>query len=168
MTVTLHLGVLDPVRYTQGPEAPRRAVHKMRKGKAAAYMAPAAGQETVYDVAVILEEKYEILQTFADEYHDEIEKAVAHSVAGAIETLISSGEAPNNPFAGAEAEITEGMKTFLDIHGMDGKPGVPTQAALKGVNHRLKRPNAKGNPARPSFIDTGTMQASYKAWIDSE
>lgn len=167
MTVYLNLGVND-VMYAPGPQAPRRAVARIRKGKVKAHTAPAAGQQTTGDVAEILEEKYQILESFSNVYADEISDALVHSVEGAIETMLMGGEPPENPFAGAESEIEESMKLFLDLQEMDGANGVPTKAALKGVNHRLARPNSKDNPARPSFIDTGLMQANYRAWTETE
>jgi len=44
-----------------------------------------------------------------------------------------------------------------------GYPGVPTRAALMGVNSRLKKRRGK---RRPSFRDTGLYQASFMAWVD--
>lgn len=164
MPLTLSLGVID-VPYAPGPVAPRRAVARIRKGKLRTRTAAAAGQQTTGDVAEILEEKYHIMESFAEEYHDQIVDAVAHSLAGAMETILS-GQDVENPFAGAESEITEGMKEFIDGQMMDGIPGVPTKAALKGINHRLTHPYAKGNPARPSFLDTGLFQANMVATIE--
>jgi hypothetical protein len=55
---------------------------------------------------------------------------------------------------------------FIDRRGMDGMPGVPTDAARLGINHRLKHPYAKANPERPSFKDTGTYMQSFTAWVE--
>jgi len=44
-----------------------------------------------------------------------------------------------------------------------GIPGVPTKAALRGVNHRLKHPYRRRG-ARPSFVDTSLYMSSFKAW----
>ena len=62
--------------------------------------------------------------------------------------------------------IEERFRRFIDDRELDGRvSGVPTQAALKGVNHRLKHPYAKSNPSRPSFLDTGLYQANARVWI---
>lgn len=164
MPIILHLGVND-VQYAPGPAAPRRAVARVRKGKLRTHTAAAASRQTTGDVAEILEDKYHILESFVEEYREQIGDAVAHSLIGALEST-HSGQTVENPFATAESEIVEGMKAFLDGQMMDGIPGVPTKAALAGVNPRLAHPYAKGNPARPSFIATGLMQQNYAAKIE--
>ena len=45
---------------------------------------------------------------------------------------------------------------------VDGN-GVPTGAAKKGVNHRLKIRRGK---RRPSFIDTGILRTNFVSWVD--
>lgn len=147
LTLTLHLGVIDQ-----------------------AY-ADASGK-TTGDVAQILEDKYHIMETFAEEIGlDVIQKAIEQSARNAVETLILGGSRPGSNSANmsltleAEGEIESAFKLFLSQQELDyTQPGVPTQAALKGVSHRFKRPYLKTNPARPSFIDTGLYQSSMKAW----
>ncbi len=69
-------------------------------------------------------------------------------------------------FAATE-ELGDAFRIFIDQKELDGViPGVPTQAALRGVNHRLMRPYAKSNPVRPSFKDTGLYEASFRAWVE--
>lgn len=162
MTVILHLGILDIPYASQAP-APKK-VAKARKGKANKPRKTQASEPvlTTGDVAEILEAEYGILETFVETYGQQIADAFAHSAAGALESVMM-GTPINDPYATATTEIEESMKLFLDLEGMNGKPGVPTKAALDGVNHRLKI--KKGSP-RPSFIDTGTMQANYRAWTD--
>lgn len=147
---TLHLGVLD-VPYVNAPSG--------TKGKSA------AGEKTTGDIAEILEAKYGIFQTFVEIHGDDVAKALEDSVAGALESVLM-GAPPRNDLHGAGTSKIETMfKDFLSKQEMDGRgvAGVPTQAALKGVNHRLKR--KRGAP-RPSFIDTGLYQSSMRAWVD--
>ena len=163
VTLTLHLGVND-LPYAQGPIAPRRVVHRVTKhGAVRTFTAASSGQQTTGDVAEILEDKYHILETFVETYREEIGDAVAHSIAGAIENMVAGSPAIENPFATAENEIEESMKAFLDLQEMDGIPGVPTAAALRGKSKRFKR--NKGAP-RPSFEDSGLMQANYRAQFE--
>lgn len=165
MTLALVLGVND-VPYNQGRPAPRRVRVRTRKGKQEASSAPASGQQTTGDVAGYLEEKYHVMQTFAERYMPEIGNALAHGMAGAIESLVAGAPASPQPLAGALAEIEEGFRVFLDQEELAGSPGVPTEAALKGINHRLKHPYAKANARRPSFIDTGLYEANLRAWVE--
>jgi hypothetical protein len=81
--------------------------------------------------------------------------------------IMGSNSASINLTAEGEGEIEAAFRQFLEQQEMDGRvDGVPTKASLKGVSHRLKRPNAKDNPTRPSFIDTGLYSASMKAWTE--
>ena len=164
-TLTLILGVLD-IPYS-GPPQPPRKVAKAKKGKQKPRKAKGSTPlPSTGDVAQILEAKYEIMGTFSDVYQGEIAAALAHSVAGAIESLMAGAPASIDPFGTATSEIEEGFRTFLDLQEMDGRAGVPTEAALKGVNRRMLHPYAR-RAARASFIDTGLYQNSMRAWIES-
>lgn len=171
MTIVIHLGVLDVPYATHVPEEHRRVVHRTtRGGVVSVHSAPSSGAETTGDVAQILEDEYHVMEVFYEDVGEElIAKALEHSMVGAIQDL-ALGKPGNliDPFATATGEIEVAFKTFLSQQEMDGVVGgVPTKAALAGVNHRLKHPYAKGNPARPSFIDTGTYQSHFKVEVTS-
>lgn len=190
---TLHLGVIDIPYSVNIPEAARRVVHRTHKnGTVETFTAAPSGGETTGDVAEILEAKYHVMEVFAEDLGlDLIAKALENSAAGAIESLLNGAgtqgfsdfshvedaslrarlESSNTPSLSltleAEDEIAAAFRHFLDQREMDGVvPGVATGAAKKGVNHRLKHPYVKSNKERPSFVDTGTYQASFKAWVD--
>jgi len=119
---------------------------------------------TTGDVAEILEDKYHVMGTFVEFHGQELADAAADSIGGQLENMLLGAPVSSNPFAEAESRIEALFRKFLDAKEMDNRvPGVPTQAALDGVNHRFKRPYRKKNPARPSFIDSGTYQASMAA-----
>ena len=163
MTVILHLGI-NVVNYDNAPTKPKK-VAKARKGKAnkpRKSKGEAGPPISTGDVAEILEAHYGIFATFAERYGQNIADAFAHSAAGTLESVMM-GTPVNDPYAGATTEIEESMKLFLDLEEMNGAPGVPTKAALDGVNHRLKI--KKGAP-RPSFLDTGLFQSQLRAWVD--
>jgi hypothetical protein len=164
VTATLHLGVND-VPYAGEPRKPRA---QAKKGKANRPVKVANGQQTTGDVATWLENKYHIMEAFFESYSGEATDAIAHSVASAIEALLTGAPMEGlNPFAGAESELQEAFKIFLESAEIEtlGIPGVPTKAALDGVNHRLK---SKQGGRRPSFIDTGQYEAAFRAWVDQE
>lgn len=179
----LQLGV-DDVPYSAPPEAsakPRKATkagkgrRKARKTKggflnwikSALGRHPSyAGVITTADVAGILEEKYGVMAFFAQEHGQEIADEMAKSAGQAFETVAMGGPA-TDPFASAKSAIEAKFRHFIDAREMDGKvEGVATEAAKKGVNHRLKHPYAKGNPERPSFRDTGLYQANMRATFE--
>lgn len=167
---TLHLGVVDFPYATRVPDPQRRVGVRTRKGgKPAAFTAPPSGGETTGDVATWLEEKYHVMEVFFEEAGaDAIQTAIEHSAEMAIEALIMGNPSPGLTLtAQAETEIKEAFDVFITLQLADGIiPGVPTKAALKGVNHSLKHPYAKGNPERPSFKDTGTYRGAFWVGID--
>ena len=164
---TLHLGVIDqPYANYQAPQK----VPQAKKGKANKPIKPKsdAGTKSTGEVAEILEEKYGILETFAFARLPDIAKELENSIAGELENMLMGAPASGNPFQGAESAITTMMKQFIASQAIEhmGIEGVPTQAAIDGVNHRLKRPYVKANPRRPSFIDTSLYMDSMTCWFD--
>jgi hypothetical protein len=142
--LTLHLGVLvQPYR---------------SRGKKASAL-------TTGDVAEILEAKYGIMAAYYRVHEKDVAKMFENSVAGALESMIMGQRI--DPFAGATQGIEAGFKQFLSSKEVEriGIAGVPTHAALMGVNHRMKNPY-KRRARRPSFIDTGLYSASFKSWCD--
>ena len=109
----------------------------------------------------------DIFETFADVLGlDIIAASLEHSLDDAIKDIQAGAPAKGlSVTLAAEQELETAFRIFIDQQEMDGKPGVPTAAALKGVNHRLMHPYAKSNPARVSFRDTGLYEASFRAWM---
>jgi hypothetical protein len=155
MTLTLHLGVID-VPYSEFRVGRRRPLKNSSK--------------TTGDVAEILEDKYHVMEIFAAENEQFIADALADGLEGALESLLMGAPPSLDPFGTGTSKIDGRFKEFLSLQEIEklGYPGVPTQAALRGVNHRLKRPYLRSNPRRPSFIDTGLYQASEKSWVTND
>jgi hypothetical protein len=137
----LHLGVTD-VAYANNPK------------------------ETTGTVARILEDDYHVMAAFYRRRRDKVNEAVANSYAGAIETMFQGGPVVENPLAAATGGIETSFRQFLlsgEIETM-GIEGVPTQAALNRKSKRFKSGTAPAQ--RPSFIDTGLYERSFRAWAD--
>lgn len=143
--LTLHLGVIDQ---------PYRSASKK------------VGAMSTGQVADILEERYELMQTFARVHWPVIENAIEGSVQGALEALLMGRRV--SPWGRGMQAIQTKFRSFISSGEAErsGIPGTPTKAALRGVNHRLRHPYRKANPRRPSFRDTGLYMASMVAWID--
>ena len=152
MSFTLHLGVAD-VPYSHNEPASGRSKNKPP---------PAI---TTGDVAEILEDKYHVMRIFFELHAKDIAKDIECGLAGALEDVLGGAPVGGNPFAAGESGIEKRFHTFLEQKEMDalGYPGVPTRASLEGVSHRFKR---RHGPPRPSFIDTGLYESSFKAWVD--
>lgn len=166
---TLHLGVIDVSYLPPQPTTPQPKKAPKRPGRSRVHKRHAKKYENIStgDVAEILEAKYHIFEVFFREHEADIAKDIENSLGGAIESLLMGGPPQLDAFGSATSSIEARMKRFLSDQEMEklGYPGVPTQAALRGVSHRFKNPYAKRAP-RPSFIDTGTLQASMKSWVD--
>lgn len=118
---------------------------------------------TTYSVGKTLEEKYGLFSRFADSESQKIADHLAESISGALETVLM-GQGVKDPFEAGTQQIDQDFRHFLDIEKMAqlGVAGVPTKAALMGKSIRFKR---KTGPRRPSFIDSGTLQTSFKSWV---
>jgi hypothetical protein len=159
--LTIHLGVID-IPYVHPPSK----VPQAKKGKKGPVKQKVqSGTQTTGDVAGWLEKKYGVMQAFVDMQLPAIAVELEESLAGALENLMMGAPVGNGPFVTAESNIAQMFKTFLAEGEIEhaSVPGVPTQAALKGINHRLGI--NRGAP-RPSFIDTGLYQQSFIAWIE--
>lgn len=115
-----------------------------------------------------MENRYGLFSMFFLLRGTDIADGLAKTMQNKLENLLMGGPVSDRLFNDSDLSgVEQAFREFLDNGEMDGRaPGVPTKAAQRGVNHRLQRPNAKGNPPRPSFLDTGLLQTSFKAWVD--
>jgi hypothetical protein len=121
------------------------------------------GKSTTGDVAEILEAKYGIINYFFEQNRIKIMSELEGGVAGAFENYLVGGVVSTDPFLAGTAEIEKMFHEFLTTKQMDHKvPGVPTRASLQGVSSRFK---SRRGPPRPSFVDTGLYENSFKAWV---
>lgn len=123
--------------------------------------------KTTGDVAEILETKYHVMGVFGFLHLDDIARDLEDGAAANLENMLMGAPVSADPYAGAMSKIEQRFRDFLSLGEMNkfGFAGIPTAAALAGVNHRLAHPYAKANPSRPSFVDTGLYESSFKAWI---
>ncbi|MDW9230733.1 hypothetical protein C7S15_5918 [Burkholderia cepacia] len=110
------------------------------------------------------------MPVFVDLHMKEISSSVAQAVADAMDDQMMGLPVSPDIYQASMEEIQSAFRNFLDHEEYPAQsfPQVPTQAALDGVNHRLLHPYASKNPSRPSFIDTGEYQISFRAWVDSQ
>lgn len=120
---------------------------------------------TTGGLAEILESKYGLYSVFLDVNLEKIAGQLADSLGDAIDNVLAGAPVPENPFASAEQDVAADFVTYLDTSEIEkiGVRGTPTEAALNGVNHRLK---INKGARRPSFIDTGTLRASTAVWVE--
>lgn len=157
----LHFGVSDfPYRYEQEQVGKSGKVLKKRK--------IVASSTTTAEVAQKLEEQYHLFDVFYQANEQFISEALSNSVLQGLEAILTGAPMGSyNPFGQAASEIEARFKEAISRQEFDYQiEGVPTQASLDGVNHRLAHPYAKSNPRRPSFRDTGLFESSIKVWVE--
>lgn len=161
--VRIDFGVVD-FPYSEA-ETPKK-VAPAKKGKKAAPVKRRAahGTQTTGDVAQILEDRYGVMSAFVRIQMPAITGSLEESLGGALESFMMGASPSHNPYGTFESEAATMFKTFLaeNEFAYAGMPGVPTQAALRGVNHRLK---ITRGPERPSFVDTGLFGQSFQAHV---
>lgn len=120
------------------------------------------------EVAEILEERYGIMTAF---WKAKRSAYLDWLVAASVEALEArlEGRAVRSDPRTVLGQLQADFRRFISQREVErvGLKGVPTKAALRGVNHRFKHPYAKGNARRPSFRDTGLYEASFRAWLTS-
>jgi hypothetical protein len=159
--VVLHMGFLNIPYTAKTIAAPMRAAKAEASRKKRRSFSRTMTTETVGN---ILEEKYNILESFKNIYHDDITKPINEVFNTVlIETLTErkkfSSEKMVSYMKPKTKEIEKLFRRFLDNEIMDGEPGVPVKASLTGkgrVDHK------KG----PSFVNTGMYRAAFTAWVD--
>jgi hypothetical protein len=128
-----------------------------------------ASQTTTGEVAEILERRYGVFGFYWQQHQGEILNELQNVLLGKVQNALM-GQAPSSAMLfspGDLSAIETGFRQMIDARELDGKvPGVPTQASLRGVNHRLARPYAKSNPVRPSFFDTSLYYQSVRVWFE--
>jgi hypothetical protein len=124
------------------------------------------GSQTTGDIAEILESKYHVMAHFVEQHGPEIGDDLANAMAGNLESILMGAPPRGDMFAGATSQIEDRFRKMLAAKELDalGYPGIPTEAALKGVSHRFKGKRSGG--PRPSFQDTGLYSSSFKAQIE--
>ena len=119
----------------------------------------------LFEVAKILQEEYGLFQAFFDDQGQAIADAYADSLNHSLNRMME-GKRVVNVFSEGNSKTQGLFYEFINssrIEGM-GIPGVPTQAALKGINHRKKKPTT--GTRRPSFLDTGILRNNFRAWME--
>jgi hypothetical protein len=125
--------------------------------------------KTTREVAEELETKYGIVEKFWELEEDNIVEMLEDAFSEDIEDIMlmhtpSKAELPSKETNKIEARF----RTRLGREELHSRGNVPTLAALRGISHLRQHPYAKGNPRRPSFIDTGLYQRSFRAWVEEE
>ncbi len=149
-------------RYSR--QSPLTATIKKRRPKVLSQAQQDYGRgKTVGQVAEDLEKRYGILEAFYGLEEDFIVKNFEEAVANGMGIGMMGGswdyDWDATPLEGKFRRALSGRK-------FDGLKGIPTRAAQTGVSHLRVDVYKKGASPRPSFIDTGMYQRSFRAWTE--
>lgn len=122
---------------------------------------------TPFDVGKILESKYGIYSAFWRKHGPDVGSSMAQDVERAVNTGFRTGKIPEIVFLTSANDAMKLFHNFLSLREVEtmGLPGVPTAAALAGVRHRKGRRKMRHGSRRPSFIDSGLLEANFRAWF---
>jgi hypothetical protein len=155
-----------PARYSAG--SPLTASVKKRKPKILSRAQQSYGQgKTTSDIANELETKYGIVEAFYELEEDNIIEMLEDAFGEDIEEVMTMEE-PKTGIATEETDkIEKRFRTRLNREELHTRGNVPTLAAQRGISHLRQHPYAKGATSRPSFVDTGLYQRSFRAWVEN-
>jgi len=126
--------------------------------------------KTSTEVAKQIETNYKLVEKFFELEQNNIMEMLVDAYRKGLEVIMEKQTVAKAVITGGAIEkIEQKFRQDLTESRYDGLiPGVPTRAAKRGVSHQLAHPYAKGNPQRPSFIDTGTYRDSFTVWIEED
>jgi len=135
--------------------------------------------KTTFEVASILEGKYNVMGTFYVTREENIADFLAAGMSEAISQLANTGRPVDTYFA-AMNKIKEQFTQFILNEEMSALVASLSEgesnafnwkmtfdsAAHAGRSSRKLEPGAEKNKPRPAFYDTGTYMRSFRAWIE--
>ena len=148
------------------------------------------GATTTFEVAEILEAKYDVMGVFYQAKQQEIEKYIVDDLLGAIRSMTQGNPRAGRMFASGQVpmnKIDSLFRDFISQNEWQKLTGKEIKAASLGISHRFKTPGGKtmegsaiakgtkqqysmermkNKPGRPAFRDTGLYQASFRAWLE--
>lgn len=122
----------------------------------------AKGATTTGEVAEFLEKRYHVMETFYELYQEKIGQMLADSMSERIESLMQGNPNADSDLL-AVGEVEKMFRKYLDLDEWQSITGQTILAAKLGISHRKKKKKRIG--PREAFVDSGTYQTSFKAWV---
>ena len=119
------------------------------------------GDVALYDVAVDLEKRYGLFSKFVYLHKDDIENELVKSLNSQL-SIIMAGQPVTDPFQAGVERIENSFQEYLTSEEMAGiTQGVPTNMSIQNKS-RIANAKRRGK----SFVDTGTLRANIRVWVD--
>lgn len=142
---TLHLGIVD-LAYSD---------------------ADTPGAQTTYQVAKLLEDKYDVMGVFVKQHENEIVAAVTDKYRNVLNRVFEGNSRALNQREWPIPKIASAFRDYLRSDEWQKATGRTIAAAQLGISHRFKNPEkrVKNHGPRPAFIDTGLYSRSMRVWL---
>jgi hypothetical protein len=124
----------------------------------------AEGQENTGDVAEILEAKFGVMQTFADQNQDDIAEMIANGLAGSLESIMAGAPPEFNVFGQAMSDIESRFVDYIDHE----EHGIQTKAKESPKGGARKKRQYKKASSKITFVDSGLYRGNFKAWVSDD
>mgnify|MGYP001626166033 CR=1 FL=1 len=118
---------------------------------------------TTHEVAVILENNYDVMGTFVGAYQKSIEENLASVYKMLIHNYIETGSAWGHKRRFPMEKVTDDFRDYLSRDEWQQITGRTIMVAVMGISHRKGKKTYVG--PRPAFIDTGLYRRSFRAFL---
>jgi hypothetical protein len=155
-------------RYTANSPLPSLLKARKPKAPTRSHTSYGAGKSTG-QVSKELEERYKIVEEFWNLEEGNFVELLEETFAEDLEEVMQKKLTKRTRGISVKEtdQIEQKFRQNLSSRRYDGLiSGVPTLAAQRGVSHMRPQPYSRKNPPRPSFIDTGMYQRSFRAWVE--
>ncbi len=115
------------------------------------------------EVATILEEKYGIMQGFADRNIEQITEMIEDGVAGAIESVMAGEPESFDVFGSAMANIEDRFHDYID----NEEHGIRTKAKDAPKAGARKKRQYRKVADKTTFVDSGLYRLNFTAWVSN-
>lgn len=122
------------------------------------------GATTTYEVAKILEEKYDVMNVFYKIHGKQIVEDIAQKYTQFATNLIEGNSTALKQKRWMLPKVDSAFRDYLANDEWQQETGNVIKAAAEGKTSRKKKKTY--GTARPAFIDTGLYSRSFKAWIE--
>lgn len=120
------------------------------------------GSDTTGDVAEWLENKFGVMQIFADDNQAKIAAYLEDGLAGAMESVLAGAPENFDVFGSAMNKIKARFSDFIDLE----ESGVVTKAKQAPKSGPRKKRQYRKVDAKTTFVESGGYRNSFMAWVE--
>lgn len=113
-------------------------------------------------VAEILEEKFGVMQVFADQNEEFIAGVIEAGIANALDNIEMGAPLGADLFAGAMAKIENRFHEYID----SGEHGIKTKSMQNALSGTRKKRQYRKVTGKTAFFDTGAYYRNFHAWAE--